>query len=117
MSDEEFCICNRRITRELTRLLKADSNCEDCDKKLNPDITASCYYPRQADHADPAAPPRNTGGGTSSHNEEIGQEDRRIEFADLGPTGQITEQDQAEPDGDELWIPERPANTGGFGTI
>ena len=40
MSNEEYCTCDSRITQELTRLLKTDYDCEDCDKKLNPDITA-----------------------------------------------------------------------------
>ena len=113
MSDEEYCTCNRRITRELTRLLKTDYDCEDCDKKLNPDITAPCYYPRQADHADPAVPLGGAGGSASGQNEELEQEDRPTEFSDPRPTGQRTEQDQADPGNDEFWVPERSTNTGG----
>ena len=115
MSDEEYCTCNRRITRELTRLLKTDYDCEDCDKKLNPDITAPCYYPRQADHADPGAPLGGAGGSAGGQNEELEQEDRPIEFNNPRSTGQVTEQNQAESGDNELWVPERLTNTGGFG--
>ena len=114
MSDEGYCTCNRRITRELTRLLKANNDCEDCEKRLNPDITAPCYYPRQADHIDPTVPLGGAGGSISGHNEELEQEDRPIGFSDPRSTGQRTEQGRADPGNDEFWVPERSTNTGGF---
>ena len=74
MSDEDYCTCNRRVTRELTKLLKADNDCNECEKRLNPDITAPCYYPRQADYNDPRIPLGGARGGRSGSTGELEQE-------------------------------------------
>ena len=115
MSNEEYCTCNRRVTRELTRLLKADNDCEECEKRLNPDITAPCYYPRQADHTGPTVPLGGARGSISGNNGELEQENRPIGRSDPRSTEQETEQSQADPGNDGFWVPERSANTGGFG--
>ena len=123
MSDKDYCTCNRRVTRELTRLLKADSDCEECGKRLNPDITAPCYYPRQADHAGPRIPLGGARSGISGSNGDLEQEDRPTGRSDPRPTGRSdprpterdTERNQTDPGDDEFWIPGRIATASAFG--
>ena len=45
MSETEFCVCNRRLTRDISKQLKSGTGCKVCRKKFNPDLSASCYFP------------------------------------------------------------------------
>ena len=115
MSDKAYCTCNRRVTRELTRLLRADSDCEECGKRLNPDISAPCYYPRQTDHADPRIPLVGARSGIGGNNGDSEQENRPTGRSDPRPTERETGRNQANPEDDEFWIPGRIATASAFG--
>ena len=111
MSDEEYCAFNRLITQELTRLLKTDGNCKDCNKRLNPDTTAPCYHPAQTIQTNTDTEQQGNLGqqvrdNTNNQDRISNQDQQKQRPGSPDPVDLDTRGNQVEPENDELWEPE-----------